>query len=150
MRGDHLTVSRRYFTHHGIDLGDGRVVHYDGEPGNTTNAEVVISSRAVFAAGGKIWVRRYPRGTALSPDETIRRALSRVGERGYHLLISNCEHFASWCKTGEARSTQIENPERSVNRAFNAMTRDVAKQVEPIMELLCRTKKPRNSSRRSS
>ena len=43
-----------------------------------------------------------------SPQETIERAKSRLGERGYDLLFDNCEHFAIWCKTGLSRSTQIE------------------------------------------
>ena len=43
-----------------------------------------------------------------SPQETIERAESRLGERGYDLLFDNCEHFAIWCKTGLSRSTQIE------------------------------------------
>ena len=42
-----------------------------------------------------------------SPNETIKRAISRIGEEDYNLLINNCEHFAVWCKTGVARSYQI-------------------------------------------
>ena len=44
-----------------------------------------------------------------SPQETIKRAESRLGECDYNLLFDNCEHFALWCKTGLSRSTQIEN-----------------------------------------
>lgn len=29
-----------------------------------------------------------------SPKETMERALSRVGEDKYNLLLNNCEHFA--------------------------------------------------------
>jgi len=39
--------------------------------------------------------------------ESARRALSRVGERRYVLLINNCEHFANWCATGLAISYQV-------------------------------------------
>ena len=40
---------------------------------------------------------------------TLRRAMSRIGEQNYNLLFNNCEHFATWCKTGRHRSGQIES-----------------------------------------
>lgn len=44
-----------------------------------------------------------------SPEETVQRAESRLGERDYNIATNNCEHFAIWCKTGVSESTQIEN-----------------------------------------
>lgn len=41
------------------------------------------------------------------PEETIRRAYSRLGEERYSLISNNCEHFAIWCKTGRAQSSQV-------------------------------------------
>lgn len=43
-----------------------------------------------------------------SPMETVARARSKLGERGYNLLLDNCEHFAVWCKTGLCQSEQVE------------------------------------------
>lgn len=43
-----------------------------------------------------------------TPQETIQRAKSRLGEHNYSLPFNNCEHFAIWCKTGMSESTQIE------------------------------------------
>ena len=43
-----------------------------------------------------------------SAAETVKRARSRIGERGYNLLLNNCEHFAVWCKTGVEKSEQVE------------------------------------------
>jgi hypothetical protein len=37
----------------------------------------------------------------------VDRALGRVGEDAYHVLINNCEHFAHWAATGEKRSPQV-------------------------------------------
>ena len=42
-----------------------------------------------------------------TPEETVARAKSRVGETHYNLLTNNCEHFAIWCKTGVSESMQI-------------------------------------------
>ncbi len=44
-----------------------------------------------------------------SPEKTVKRARSRLGEKEYNLLLNNCEHFAIWCKTGLSKSYQIEN-----------------------------------------
>ena len=41
------------------------------------------------------------------PEETIRRARSRLGEKAYSLPVNNCEHFAIWCKTGLSESHQV-------------------------------------------
>lgn len=42
-----------------------------------------------------------------SPEETVKRAYSRLGEKSYNLIGNNCEHFAIWCKTGIAESYQV-------------------------------------------
>ena len=44
-----------------------------------------------------------------TPEETVRRAESRLGEKNYNIATNNCEHFAIWCKTGNSESTQVEN-----------------------------------------
>ncbi len=54
-----------------------------------------------------------------SPEKTIARARSRLGESEYNLVVNNCEHFAIWCKTGISESHQIEDilkgsPQRTV------------------------------------
>lgn len=35
-----------------------------------------------------------------TPEETIQRAESRLGEATYNLALNNCESYAMWCKTG--------------------------------------------------
>lgn len=46
-----------------------------------------------------------------SPQETVERARSCIGQGEYDLLTQNCEHFAMWCKTGEKESAQVERLE---------------------------------------
>lgn len=45
--------------------------------------------------------------------ETVRRALSRLGEDDYNLLSNNCEHFATWCCIGESSSKQVKTAIKS-------------------------------------
>lgn len=98
-KGDHLYVSRGLYTHHGIDCGDGTVIHYrEGE-------SITRSSLAFFALGQPVQVKNYI--VADPPDVVVQRAESRLGERDYNLVFNNCEHFVSWCKTGDHRSEQV-------------------------------------------
>ena len=102
-RGDHVYVHRGRYSHHGIDCGDGTVIHYV-----RPRVGVRRVARTPFdelAADAKVRVRAYDE--RLSPDETIRNAESRVGTANYHLLRNNCEHFAAWCCTGRPVSAQV-------------------------------------------
>lgn len=47
-------------------------------------------------------------GKLYSPQETVSRAREYIGHRQYDLFLNNCEHFAIWCKTGIAKSEQID------------------------------------------
>ena len=100
---DHLQVPRQHglFNHHGIDLGDGTVAHY------LEGREILRSPLEDFSQGQPIKVVHHP--GASTPGVTLRRALSRIGEQNYNLLFNNCEHFATWCKTGRHRSGQIDS-----------------------------------------
>ena len=100
---DHLQVPRQHglFNHHGIDLGDGTVAHY------LEGREILRSPLEDFSQGQPIRVVDHPGASA--PGLTLRRAMSRIGEQNYNLLINNCEHFATWCKTGRHRSGQIDS-----------------------------------------
>ena len=89
------------FNHHGIDLGDGTVAHY------LEGREILRSPLEDFSQGQPIRVVDHPGASA--PGLTLRRAMSRIGEQNYNLLFNNCEHFATWCKTGRHRSGQIES-----------------------------------------
>ena len=37
----------------------------------------------------------------------VERAESRIGERAFNIILHNCEHFATWCKTGINNSEQV-------------------------------------------
>ena len=100
---DHLQVPRRHglFNHHGIDLGDGTVAHY------LEGREILRSPLSEFSQGEVVSVMGH---TDASPaGVTLRRAMSRLGEQNYNLLFNNCEHFATWCKTGRHRSEQVDS-----------------------------------------
>ena len=102
-RGDHVYVRRRTYSHHGIDCGDGTVIHYVGPRRSVRRIE--RTSWAEFAAGDQVLVRAYR--VRLPADEIVRNAESRLGTEGYSLVRNNCEHFATWSSTGGKASRQV-------------------------------------------
>lgn len=107
-RGDHIKVRRRggIYSHHGIDMGDGTVIHFSGEPFRRNNAQVCRATLEEFLAGGQPHVVRH-RGTVRPPEDVARAAESCLSQRAYCLWRNNCEHFATWCKTGRHHSGQV-------------------------------------------
>ena len=87
--------------HHGIDLGDGTVAHY------LEGKEIRRSTIKEFSYRETITTVNHH--TISSKSLTLKRAISRIGEKRYNLLFNNCEHFANWCKTGFHRSGQMED-----------------------------------------
>jgi hypothetical protein len=106
-KGDQIYVMRELmgfsgvYEHHGIDCGDGTVIHYR----KTGTATVSRTSLAAFALGKRVYVKAV--AVAYLPNIVVTRAESRLGEQRYDLLTNNCEHFANWCKTGRSESEQL-------------------------------------------
>lgn len=162
----------RYW-HHGIDVGDGTVIHLTGP--SKVDAEVTSTSLEGFLKGGTAviveygaftdrlvmhydmdppherlrttrhirvfevhgmgtplrydfaspserpaWATVLPRVPVFSaskirtieerindPDGAIAEARKHLGEKGYDLQVNNCEHFATFCKTGRRESFQV-------------------------------------------
>ena len=65
-----------------------------------------IRSFEEFAQNCPVRVIKFSGG--YSPEETVERACSRLGEKGYNLITNNCDHFATWCKTGKRISILVE------------------------------------------
>ena len=103
-RGDHVFVRRgRRYTHHGIDCGDGTVIHFVRVRGPVRRVE--RTSIDAFAEGSPVQVRPYRQ--RLPVDAIMANAESRLGWEDYHLVRNNCEHLATWASTGASRSRQV-------------------------------------------
>lgn len=125
----------RFIEHHAIvkkviDDETVEVIHYSGPPAD--NREAISSSSSSswllsssnksaaeirrdrvnlskLASKKKLYRIDYKEENTL--DTVVAQAESRIGAHGlqsqeYHLFKNNCEHFATWCKTGKAYSTQ--------------------------------------------
>jgi Lecithin retinol acyltransferase len=130
-KGDCIYVYRNFgqlqgvYKHYGIDCGDGTVIHY-----RKPREIIEQTSLSTFSRGNPIYVAEYSEGFGYIPDVVVERAKSRLGENNYNLLSNNCEHFASWCKTGISDSKQIRNYLPAIT------TLDLSKLYEPIQKAL--------------
>ena len=89
------------YEHHGIDCGDNTVIHY-------YKRDIATVSRTplqTFTQGGPLFTKSQ--SLSFLPQIVVQRAESRLGEQKYDLLTNNCEHFATWCKTGHHESEQL-------------------------------------------
>ncbi len=105
--GDHLKSSRGIYTHHGLYVGDGRVIHYSGLSDGMQSGPIEEVSLATFCAGYDYEIvkhenRKYTR------EQSVNRARSRLGENAYSLTGNNCEHFVNWCIEGDHQSNQVD------------------------------------------
>ena len=104
-RGDHLKVDKGLYSHHGLYIGDGKVVHYSGLADGLSSGPIEVTTLQKFCGGDDIEAVEHSE-KIYSENESVERALSRVGENDYHILHNNCEHFVNWCIEGEHISKQ--------------------------------------------
>lgn len=106
--GSHLVSPRMGFNHHGLYIGNGRVIHYSGMartlscrdilklPGLIRYGAVVKTSLKRFCDGHGFRVLEHP-NAKFTGEAAVERAKKRLYERSYYLYGNNCEHFVNWC-----------------------------------------------------
>lgn len=122
--GDHVSFYKTdfYYAHHGIVCEARtnylRVIHYFNTLEHARTAlmkgsiyiAAIIESEwpvNVKSTSEDIYLHHYDNIPCFSNEETLQRAFSQLGKRGYSLLGNNCEHWARWCRTNEHYSEQI-------------------------------------------
>jgi hypothetical protein len=127
-------VKGRPYNHCGIYEGGGRVIHFAAREGSEISQENAVihrTSLANFADDCPLKIVDFPEG--YSSEETLRHARSRIGEKGYNFATNNCDHFATWCKTGEHRSLQAD----TVKNVIHAVSETVGGPVGAAGEIVC-------------
>lgn len=67
-----------------------------------------VMREMVRITSNQIIIRRISKAYRVrDPDEVCSIAQRHVGERRYHVITNNCEHFARYCKTGVRLSHQV-------------------------------------------
>jgi hypothetical protein len=118
--GSHIVTPRQGYTHHGIYVGEKRVVQYGGLSRGLRRGPVEEVSLSQFAQGREIRVRSYE-SAHFDREVVIWRARVRLGEDRYHPLKNNCEHFCEWCARGTPRSYQVEDLSTGSARTWSVL-----------------------------
>ncbi len=108
--GQHLKVSNGVYTHHGIYVGCGKIIHYAGKSHgffDDSHSHIQITTLSDFSDGRIIYAVNES-NPKFSPKVIVQRAKSRLGENHYSILSNNCEHFVNWCVHGEQSSAQVQ------------------------------------------
>jgi hypothetical protein len=106
-RGDHLVSVRYGYTHHGIYIGAGEVLHYSGF-GDSVSGPICRVSLEKFSGGMTTVVESHPLAVH-DAEARIARGYTRLGEDSYNLVTNNCEHFVNWCIYGATTSEQVRS-----------------------------------------
>ncbi|CNI43793.1 NC domain [Yersinia massiliensis] len=108
--GAHLLSTRTGYTHHGIYVGGGKVVHYAGLANGLSKGAICETAIEDFNLNRDeiIVIKHIDEDVRFSPTAIVKRAKDRLGENEYNLIFNNCEHFATWCVTGKAESQQVK------------------------------------------
>ena len=125
-KNDIIKVNHSLYAHYGVYVDGGKVIHYTDDNGRKSDfkGRIQETSLEIFLNGAKSYSVVEFTGSVYSPEETVRRARSKIGQEDYNFFSHNCEHFAFWCKTGIEESSQVSNykPSRIFDGIFSFMT----------------------------
>lgn len=120
--GAHLSSDRTGYTHHGIYVGNGKVIHYSGLSRGLSKGCICETTLVEFVNGKDevTIIMHSDADRAYTPVQVVARARARLGEDNYNVIFNNCEHFATWCVTGKAESKQVKSKVKLARNASNA------------------------------
>lgn len=98
------------YQHHGIYVGRRSVIHYSGWSSGIFKKGPIekVSIDKFIGDWEKIGIVEYE--IEHNRDEIIQRAYEAMEQDlPYNLFEQNCEHFATYCVTGNWHSKQIHN-----------------------------------------
>lgn len=143
--GDHIFSTggfgQDFIEHHGVYIGRGYIVEVGGGGRVLLNLELGLGdlmcglglrsspSKGVVTLNHissfvdpryRAGVIVYDQKDRLPREETVRRAIEKIGEWNYKLFTSNCEHFATYAVTGRFDSAQLQKIEvfKPLNKAL--------------------------------
>ncbi len=113
--GDMIRVKAGNILHYGIYVNDEEVIQFGASPAlgvkPVEDIAVLCTGIDAFLQGEFLEVASFnkrERRRKHSADKVVKIARMRIGEKGYHILQNNCEHFAYECVFGVHKSEQAE------------------------------------------
>ena len=112
--GDIVRAKMGQFYHYGIYVSDDEIIQF-GLPftdyrRDASTVEVLSTDVETFLRDNFLEVGQPEKkdGKPAKPKNIVALARSRIGEKGYHILYNNCEHFAFQCLFGKKSSSQVD------------------------------------------
>ena len=115
--GDMVRVKSGYIYHYGVFVSECEIIQFGLAPTarigiKECDVTVCSSDLEAFLHGGVLEKAVFEEKDVQKPlpsDVIVQKARSRLGEKGYHILYNNCEHFAYECVLNEKKCTQADD-----------------------------------------
>ncbi|MEM0554025.1 MULTISPECIES: lecithin retinol acyltransferase family protein [Aeromonas] len=104
--GDHLVTPQPEGHHHGIFVGDDKVIHCLPSPAGGHSGQLALTSLAEFSQHCIIEVKPHAQ-RLFSREESLIRAYARLNEGEQGQPFASGEQFVSWCIEGLARPPKL-------------------------------------------
>lgn len=130
--GDIIYANGGFYKHYGIFVSNEEVIHFNMD----SSREPRIISTSIYQFSKCRFVKEcYCIKRVYSRQCVIERARSQVGSDfgGYSLQNNNCEHFVSWCVSGEKNSIQVlvNNDSTSIDEKIGSIVSEpIVKSIE--------------------
>ncbi|KAI1702685.1 lecithin retinol acyltransferase domain-containing protein [Ditylenchus destructor] len=133
--GDLVEFQRAYYRHWGVFIGDHdgtpSIIHLstnDGDFDGAGNSSKKCSSKILHGSTATVRIDPFLKVAKdddvrvnhfdyscppLPPAKIKERAFEKLGTGEYHLINSNCEHFAKWCRYGDEARQRKNKDERN-------------------------------------
>lgn len=114
--GDLIEIDRTIYTHWGLYVGDGEIVHVSGPKSDISSSESFVRRSFLKEVAGDCLVRvnnkevpAKERGLECLPlEEILSRSLNSVGQSvPYNFLTKNVEHYVTEWRYGVGWSDQV-------------------------------------------
>lgn len=110
--GYHFVEDRRKvlkYTHHAIGIEEGKIIHFSYNNETSRLSINLETFGKLNSPRHKLYDNEDFQNRLDSRNRALLALTGYVHIKNYNLITNNCEHFATWCKTGKRKSLQVEH-----------------------------------------
>ena len=139
--GDLVEFPRELFSHWGIYVGKGDIVHFGGVDISSTavdssccsaftkcgtgRCKASVKKEKFMEVAGQSKAKKNNDKDKTTPplsiEEIRKNVSSKLRSTSYNPLLNNCEHFATWCRYGIATSQQVDDAGEAVKQSIETV-----------------------------